>query len=135
MKKAYKFILVFLAIALLVAVGVFYIIKPGETQWTLENIMNFLNQPLPIIGVTTLAILVFVWRVIVSTNYGKKHLAKLKAANDELRQENEKFKEEAQSQINEFKSSIAGICELSTNQKIKTYGREVFGNGEEATNN
>ena len=89
MKKALKIIGIILLSLLFIAAIVLYAIFPTQTQDVLTNIWAILNTPLPIVGVTTIAILFFVWQVIVRTNYGKQAIANIKeeyrAKQDELK--------------------------------------------------
>ena len=47
----------------------------------------------------------------------------------------EEEKQALKDQNNELKGYIVHICELSTNQKIKNYGKELLGYGREETTN
>lgn len=140
MKKALKIIVSILLVAVVVAFGVFYIVSPGQAQWTLENIMHFLNQPLPIIGCTFAAFLFFLYKCFIESKYGKGVINDLRRENEQLREDNANFKAEQEKLAETFKNGlkekdkfIAHICELSTNVKIKNYGKEVLGHGEETT--
>lgn len=143
--KSFKKVLLSICISLLVCIGIaitiFYIIKPDIAKEWFAYIVDYVNKPLPIVGVTTLAVLVFVWKLIVTTQYGKSKLAAYdnKVARLEQEYENykaaaEKEKEELKKQNDELKGFICHICELSTNQKIKNYGKELEKYGEETTN-
>ena len=98
-----------------------------KTAW------DWLNQPLPIVGISVIAILIFLWRVFVSTNYGKKTIKKLTAigeetksstakALEEARAENEKLRaelEEMRGQVNTAYEVLEKVCENSRNKKVK----------------
>ena len=123
-----------------------FIIFPTQTKDVLTNIWAILNTPLPIVGVTTIAILVFVWQVIVRTNYGKNAIAnikeeyrekqnELKTEKDALEQERKENKEE----IEEMKKCIIYLCSLIPNQKVNDLGDKFakgldYGNTKETTN-
>ena len=136
MKKSKKVLAIILAI-IGIALIVLYIVFPTQFKECFEYIYGLLNEPLPIVGVSLLAILFFVWNVI-------KYIREIKPS-QELREMREsynqyvaKYEEEKQAlkdQNNELKGYIAHICELSTNQKIKNYGKELLGYGREETTN
>ena len=144
MKKALKIIGFSLLACLLVAGIVLYIIFPNETKDVLTNTWNVLNTPLPIVGVTTVAVLFFVWKLVFSTNYGKKALSNVKSEYqkkyEELKAEKEKLeqeREENKEQIEEMKEYIIKLCALIPNKKVNDLG-DMFAKGldygEETTN-
>lgn len=146
MKKALKIIGIILLSLLFIAAIVLYAIFPTQTKDVLTNIWAILNTPLPIVGVTTVAVLVFVWQIVIRTNYGKKALAnineeyqakydKLKAEKDALEQERKENKEE----IKEMKNCIIYLCSLIPNQKVNDLGDKFakgldYGETKETTN-
>ena len=91
------------------------------------------NQPLPIVGLSLVTIIIFLWRVLVSTNYGKKTVKKLQTiAHDtktetektleEMKAENEAYKaqiEELQTQIELSRGVLEKVCEASRNKSVK----------------
>lgn len=130
MKKAIKIISLCLLGALVIGSCVLYIIDKAQLLSILNHIKDFINQPLPIIGVTTGAILLFVWKLVVTTNYGKKVINSLTEQLEKITQEYEQYKLESEKEKqalieknNEIKGYIAEICALSTNKKIKDYGK------------
>ena len=129
MKKALKIIGIVLLSLLLVAAIVLYAVFPTQTKDVLTNIWAILNTPLPIVGVTTVAVLVFIWQIVIRTNYGKKTIAnikeeyqakyeELKAEKDALEQEREENKE----QIKDMKECIVELCALIPNKKVNDLG-------------
>lgn len=138
MNKVLKNVLIITCV-ILFAIGIsLYIIFPTEFKDTLALIKDFVNQPLPIVGVSLVTILIFIWRCFVASKYGKKALNELRKENEQLRKENNDFKNETNCCIVELKNQIADkdktiarICELSTNQKIKAIGKELLGYGKE----
>ena len=142
MNKKLKNALIIIGVVLFVALITLYVIFPNEFKYTLALIKDFVNQPLPIVGVSLITVLIFVWRCFVASKYGKKALNELREENAKLRQENNDFKNETNNCIIELKNqivnkdkTIAHICELSTNQKIKNFGKELLGYGEETVDN
>ena len=113
-----KKIIGIILICLLVAFGIYVLVsfivnKDGTMYWT-NYFIDLLNKPLPIVGVTTLALLVFGWKVFVASKYGKAKLLeyelKLKEIEQryyekskELEKEHEKFVQCANDKIGELK--------------------------------
>ena len=135
--KVLNWILFGLFATCLVASIVCYLVNPAMTQSFFNYVLDLLNRPLPIIGVTTLAILVFIWKVIIATNYGKAKLAKYDQKQKELEEQYKEFVEKCESKLNELeqntnltKEQLTKLCGLSTNKKIKDFGKELA-NGKE----
>lgn len=140
-KKVLKIVLISLLVALALYVLVSFIVNKDGTMYWINYFVELLNKPLPIVGITTTAVLVFVWRLVISTNYGKAKLQEYDKKKEELEQSYEKFIENANSKMNELekenvvlKGFIVKVCELSPNQKIKNYGKELLGYGKKTTN-
>ena len=143
MKKALKIIGTILLTLLFVVAIVLYAIFPTETKDVLTNIWAILNTPLPIVGFTTLTILLFVYKVFIEDRYGKKAIAniekkyeskhnELKVEKDALEQERIENKEE----IREMKDCIIYLCSLIPNKKVNDLGDKFskgleYGNREE----
>lgn len=139
--KVFEIVFWCLFASLIVAFIVFYIIDKNNCLATVEYVIEFVNKPLPIVGVTTLAVLVFLWKVIITTNYGKSKLAQYEKAKQEIISEKEKFIEDASSKIalleqqnKDLENKLSYVCSLSTNKKIKDYGKELDTYGKETTN-
>lgn len=138
MKKAFKYILIGLLVGLGLWCVVSYIINPSGTVWTLNYIWEILNKPLPIIGITTLAVLYFLFKCFVATKYGKKALNDIVREKNEIKEQQKEFLNNANSELENLKAEneklkkfIVHICELSTNQKIKNFGKELLEYGKE----
>lgn len=138
MKKKVKAIAWILFVCLAIAVMVFYAIKPSETKAVINDIWGFLNKPLPIVGMTTLAVLFFTWKVIVQTKYGKKAIEKFKERCEELErliaQEHLKAQEERDILKIENKlfqknliDTCTEICDVIPNIKVKRIGEKLKG--------
>lgn len=99
----------------------------------IKQAWEWCNQPLPIVGISLITIIIFLWRVLVSTNYGKKTIKKLqtiaddtKTATDktleEMKAENESYKkqiEDMQTQIELAKGVLSQVCTSSRNKQVK----------------
>lgn len=140
MNKKLKNALIIIGVVLFVALITLYVIFPNEFKDTLALIKDFVNQPLPIVGVSLVTVFIFVWRCFVASKYGKKALNELREENAKLRQENQEFKNDIETRFISVENKIIGeheiigkVCGLSTNQKIKNYGKELLCYGREET--
>lgn len=135
MKKALKIIGVSLLICGSIAICVLYGVKPNETKQAFANIWDFLNKPLPIVGLTTLGVLIFVWRLVFATRYGKKALEKVekeyKDKYDELKVEKENLeleRNENKKKIEDVENGFVALCKIIPNKKVNELG-ETFERG------
>ena len=135
MKKLNKVLGIILAI-LGVALIVLYVIFPIQFKECFEYAYGLLNEPLPIVGVSLFAILFFVWKIVKYIRDIKPHeeIAKMREEHEKYIVSSNKEKQELLEQNKELKGYIAHICELSTNQKIKNFGKELLGYGKETIN-
>lgn len=133
LKVALSIILAVVGIALVVL----YIVFPTQFKDSFSYVYGLLNEPLPVVGVSLVAILFFVWKVVKYIRDVKPHeeIAKMREQYNDYVEKSEKEKQELKDQNNELKGYIAHICELSTNVKIKNYGKELLGYGREETTN
>lgn len=138
MNKTLKIILFCLLAALVVGCSIFAIVDPVLFEKCLDYVIEILNKPLPIIGITTGTVLIFIWRLIVSTNYGKKKiqsydekLREIENAKDELIEIANAEIEKLKSENVELRGRLVEICSLSANKKIKNYGKGLLEYGEE----
>ena len=143
-KKVISIILISLLVAFGLYVLVSFIVNKDGTMYWINYFIELLNKPLPIVGVTTLAVLVFVWKVVISTNYGKAKLHEYDLKRLEIEKEHQEFVVDANSKINELlekneqlRNELAKVCALSTNKKINEFGKvlENYGKEKETTNN
>ena len=121
-KKVAKIVGIVAIIVLAVFVGVCLYAFPNETQEYFRNAMIFLNQPLPIVGVSLLVIGGFVLKAISMTSFGKKALSDLKKEHDKWKKEvdeTESHEEELVKESNETKAEV----ELM----LKSFGGSIDG--------
>ena len=133
LKKILAIVLAIIGIALIVL----YVVFPPQFREYFGYVYGLLNEPLPIVGVSLIAILFFVWNVIKYIREIKPHeeLDKMRETYNEYVTKSEEEKQALKDQNAELKGYIAHICELSTNQKIKNYGKRLENYGEERINN
>lgn len=140
--KVFKIILSIVLVLLGIGLVVFYVIDPTNAKSLLKKAISVLNQPLPIVGITVGALLIFIWRLIISLNYGKKKIAIYDQKIEELDKAYQEFVDKANSKVTyleqenkELTTKLANACKLSTNKKIKDYGKGLENYGEERINN
>ena len=153
MKKFYKvlsIILICLAISFGIYTLVSFIVNKDGTMYWINYFVDLINKPLPIVGVTTAAILIFIWRLFVSTKFGKNAINEIKSEYQEKynslkekekelelrKQELEKDREENKENIKEMKECIIYLCSLIPNKKVNDLGDKFskgleYGNREE----
>lgn len=109
---------------------------------------EFLNAPLPIVGVSLIFILIFLWKIISSSSFGKKNIKRLNEVSREtkesvdkklieydtkIKEQDEKI-EQQNKEIEYLKQFIVRLCLTSPNKKIKELAKELD-NGEESIDN
>ena len=152
-EKVLSIILICLLVAIGIAVAVLYIIMPDVVKDGFEYVVDLLNKPLPIVGLTTSAVLIFLWQVIVRVRFGKGAIAKYDQKcqeNTEMileeknnikneREENAKERKENREMINELRNQLVEVCKTSPNIKINELGeriaKETFGHEQEEVDN
>ena len=146
MKKGLKIALGVVLGVLCLFVILAYAIWKEQTLEVFETIKYYINQPLPIIGVSTLVVCIFVYKCFVSTKYGKKAIKDLQEEKDkmleELKQKETDLKvleqkytyklNEYQEQIDQMKGIIIELCGYSRNIKAHELANKLGGanNGE-----
>ena len=147
MSKVNKVLLIIvfsLLAALGIAILVIYIIDENLIKSWFEMVKEFVDRPLVIAGVSTTiggAFIYFIVNFIVkNASFGKNKIEQYDNKVNEIEKAKEDFEKAANEQIkllkeenDKLKGYIADICELSTNQKIKNYGKGLLANGEETT--
>lgn len=144
MKKSKKIIILvsIIAFAALVVAGlVCHSIWPAETKQYINTAWEWLNKPLPVVGVSTLMILFFLWRVFAGSSFGKKQILEFKREAEDYKTkyltlkeycEEKMFDYEAilkkyEDRIHEYDEFIKKVCEISRNAKIKELGEKFYG--------
>lgn len=113
----------------------------------IKTVWEYLNQPLPIVGFSVIAILIFVWRFLMTTSVGKKTLKKLTTicedtrdnatkTLEEYRKENEELKAEMAKQkedVEKLRGALEIVCDNSRNKTVKALASDLGGkeDGEE----
>ena len=134
--------LVFLCIALLVL----RVVMPNEMSALFDQIWAWLNQPLPIVGVSSIVLGFTIWKIFISTSFGKKCVADLEKEFEKLKADYEAkskeaednkakalaYKEEAVNMLASFKEELdtfaeqlAVACETSPNKNVKALATTI----------
>lgn len=132
MKKFFnvvKIILVSLAVALGIAYLVLYIVDPELAKGIMDTVVDYLNRPLPIVGVSLAVLSALAWKIFSSTVFGKKYLAEAKAQYEvQYNESKEKFYTALAiygKEIDLISEAVLNACSTSANKKIKALGEEL----------
>lgn len=105
----------------------------------IQKAWEWMNQPLPIVGFSLIAIIIFLWRFLTTTSVGKKALKKMNEAFEqtkadtgkaleEYRAENEALKKqlaESQEDMQDLRSALEIVCANSRNKNVKNALKEA----------
>ncbi len=152
MKKSKKVLISIAVILVILLVAAYFVLLnlyPEQTKnWTMTA-WEWLNKPLPVVGVSTLFILIFLWKIFANSSFGKKKINELKEllrntqteledknkiANDRINNlliENDDLK----NKLEETTNIIKEICKTSPNKKIQAIGAKYYGERKETINN
>ena len=123
--------------------GVFYILNPENTKKVTESVFDYVcNKPLPVIGISILALGFITLRVIQVTGIGKKSLSECRKELKEAREQREKshaelleFEEKFDQKLdkleNDNNDKMRQICMTIPNKKVNELGEEFYGEREE----
>lgn len=133
--KALKNFLIIFGLILGVAILVLYVIFPNQFKNFMNQAWALVNEPLPVVGVSALVLGIFALKMVkyIRNTKPSQELREMREKHNEYVAKSEEEKQALKDQNAELKGYIAHICELSTNQKIKNYGKELLGHGEEET--
>lgn len=152
MKKFFqvlKAIIISLLVLGAIAYVLCYIFLKEQTTYFTECLINFLQKPLPIVGISIIGLGYIVFKIFSLTKFGKRTLTKLAEENARLRQENEEHKEQVKELLNAFETRLIGLengvsnvkeivaegYDLSHNIKIKALADKMRGVEDEETTN
>ena len=148
MKKFFK---VFLSTTFVLGFGALigcYIFMPNETKLAIDVVMDYLNRPLPIIGVSIIAIGGVALTFLKTTSIGKKSLNQLESDFDtlkvDLKEKETKSKEyfeqakllneetkvvlsEYSNEIDNLINNLVKVCETTPNAKVKALAKDILG--------
>ena len=152
MNKALKILKISLYVILfacIVAIVVCYCVIPEQAKGVMDKIIEYLNTPIGITGVSIASIGYIFYKIISMTSIGKvglrtlkndfcntvqkvdDGLAKLEEKEKELAKKEEDLKvfvEGYSNKVNELSDSLIKVCETIPNAKIKALGEQFKGN-------
>ena len=134
--KVIKIILLSLLVLVLGGFVVLYIVKPELAKQILDTVVDYVNRPLPIVGVSLVVLAVLGWKIFSSTIYGKKKIEEMKSEFDreknELKAQYEAKKVEYAAVLGCYQKendlvykAVEKICGASANVKIKEIGANL----------
>lgn len=144
MKKKIKYIVISSVLAILgIVYAVFYILYPEATKSTTALVFDYIcSKPLPVIGITILALTIAVIRIIAVTSVGRKALAECRKDLEEAKKDREsakqellEFKQKIENEIADFKANhsdkMREICSNIPNKNVRELGEKFYGREEE----
>ena len=144
MKKFLKIFFISLGCVVSMALLVGLVFWKEQTTSILNYIVDFINKPLPIVGVSLTVILIFTYKCVVGIKFGKKSIDEykddLKKTKEEIEKEKldiEEFKnfiemklKEEDLNIEEIKQYLSYLYEHSRNKSIQEHGKGLNDYGE-----
>lgn len=138
-----------LIFVILAALVVFYIMYPAETQHYILVAWDWLNAPLPVVGVSTLFIGIFLIKLFQSTSLGKKQINEFKRNAEDVKEklsstvaETEMYYKElknrsieVENKLLELESRLKELYSVIPNKKIKELGDKYYGERKETIDN
>lgn len=143
MKKFYnvlKAILISLLVVVGIAVVIGYIFWQQQTKEILDMVVNFVNKPLPIVGVSLVVVFMFVYKCFVTAKYGKSEINELKdkyeATKTQVYEKEVELKEKEdeikalvnahQSEIDLLLQYVSYLYENNKNQDVREHGKQLL---------
>ena len=120
MKKVFKVILYSFLFVGVIALVVCFLAIPEQTKNFFDIIIDYINRPLPIIGVSTLVLCIFIYKVISNTSIGSKGLKKLLENFSELKNKYD----ELENKVKEYELKYKDY-EDKSNALIKSFSIEI----------
>ena len=123
MKKFLKIFTYFLVLAGGIALAICYMVIPQETKYAMDVVVEYINKPLPIVGLSIAALSVILFNFLSRTSIGKKALNKLTNKIDYYEKMNADFVNKVDNTIKDITDEINKFKEDSEN-KIEEYKNE-----------
>lgn len=142
MSKVKKiFLIVGLSLLALLVIGglVFWLLYPELSAQLVNMAWDWLNDPLPIVGVSTLILGMFAIKLVSMTSWGKAQVSKIKATYEEyktqiggeLSMSKERVDElvselaRKQAEIEYLKGKLIELCSTIKNRKVNELGKGI----------
>lgn len=150
MSKKTKKVLSIIGLCVLITCAIAYIVLyclfKEQTQTITYQVVDYIcNKPLPVVGVSTLIVCIFIWKIFASSSLGKFQINKLKGICKETKEDAKSTREyvdnstknllakldEKQKQIDELKSFIKEFSKNIPNIKLQEIIHEYLGDSED----
>ena len=149
MAKFKRFLKVFICVILflgLVALLTCYCVMPERTKDAVDIVIEYINRPLPIVGISLATLFVFIYTIYSKTSFGKAQINQAKEQVKELKQEINKYKAyiyEIENKVVDYENEInivvnganqridflcdklVELCEKMPNAKVNALGNEI----------
>lgn len=142
MSKVKKtWLIVGISILSVLAVGgvIFWLLYPELVAQWVNVAWKWLNEPLPVAGVSVLIMGMFIIKLVSMTSWGKAQVSKIKATYEEYKTQIggeislEKEKVDSlveelaskQAEINYLKSKLVELCSTIKNKRVNELGKEI----------
>ena len=130
--KTLNIVLICIIATLAVAFGICKLVIPEQTQLFLDWAWVNLNKPLPVVGVSALALGIILWRLFASTSFGRKQFNELKEKYltladlfTQLKNETQTQKELLESEIEELRKEKDDLLNYVNNIKKTVPNKKV----------
>ena len=117
MNKKLKIALWIIFGVLAIAYIICYIVIKEQTLAFTNHVIELVNKPLPIIGVSTVILCLFIYKCVISTRFGKKRLQEYKNELNETKRELAEKEKELDAIIKGFQEKLDVIEENVVSQK------------------
>lgn len=146
MKKFIKVFSYFFLVAIIISIALCYIIIPERTKLAFDVVVEYLNKPLPIAGVSIITLGLVVYVILEKTKLGRKILSTMKNEFDNFKKDYAEQKEQLiakekelevnkreqlaylssyNERIDKLETFVIKVCETSPNAKIKALAQEI----------
>ena len=130
--KTLNIVLICLVATAAVAFGICKLVIPEQTQLFLDWAWVNLNKPLPVVGVSAIALGIILWRLFASTSFGKEKINELKEKYLNLVDSYEQFKNQTEIEkslmemkIEELKQELDNVHKYVDNIKLANPCKKV----------
>lgn len=158
MKKVFKIIISVLLFLGLIALICCYCIMPERTKESVDIVVDYMNRPLPIVGVSLIVFLGFIFNLYTKTSFGKKQYSKCYSEIEEVKRQNKELEKQnallleivnsgdkenvdriigVDTKVNELTNIVVEVANTIPNAKVNAIADKVKGgkdNGEETIN-
>lgn len=138
-KKKIATIVCFCLIAAVLVSGIIcYIVIPNQTKNALSVAWEWLNHPLPVVGISIIMLALLIWRFVATSSIGKRQITQFKENVEDTKVEFENLKKRyleeianAQKEYEELKVKyeilgefVKKVCSSIPNKKVKELGEQ-----------